>query len=64
MPHSPDAPSPLMTVTGNTLVLAQWYAPDKDSGTHSGTDSGGLTLASRLIARLSRLRRPRRERTP
>lgn len=64
MPHSPDALSPLMTVTGNTLVLAQWYAPDKDSDTHSGTNPGGPTLVSRLTARLSRLRRPQRERTP
>ncbi|MFJ5225669.1 MFS transporter [Streptomyces sp. NPDC088400] len=43
MPHSPDAPSPLMTVTGHTLVLAQRHAPDKGSSRSTGSDADSGT---------------------
>lgn len=47
MPHSPDSPSPLMTVTGNTLVLAPRYALDKDFGPRPRTRTRTRTRTNR-----------------
>nr|WSZ96274.1 hypothetical protein OH820_11950 [Streptomyces sp. NBC_00857] len=52
MPHSPDSHSPLMTVTGHTLVLAQRHAPDKGSTRHG---HGRVAVIATAIAVLGSL---------